>query len=150
MRQTNPEPFAVADLAGFLTGRWRLARRIVDLGRGVTGRLTGEAAFTPAPCGLRYAEAGVLSFDGYRGEAARAYWFALDGASAAAVRFADGRPFHHVDLSSGAAEVAHDCPPDRYWGRYAVVGWDCWSLGWRIEGPGKRLEIASRYRREGG
>jgi hypothetical protein len=64
-----------------------------------------------------------------------------------AVRFADGRPFHRLDLSGGRCAVAHPCGPDVYEGEYALLGPDAFDVAWTIRGPGKRQRIASRYRR---
>lgn len=143
-------PHPVLDLAGFLAGPWRIERRIVDLGSGTTGRLTGEALFAPAPGGLRYDERGTLAFGAHRFEAGRGYRFALDHSGhpgAAEVRFEDDRPFHRLDLSRGRADVVHDCAPDRYRGRYRVIGRDRWALAWLVHGPRKRLLIGTRYSR---
>ncbi len=86
-----------------------------------------------------------MAFGDYRGEATRHTLFrAIDG-GAAEVCFEDGAPFHRVDLSHGAAHVRHDCAPDRYEGRYRVLGQDRWTLGWRVTGPRKRQLIASLF-----
>jgi len=61
------------------------------------------------------------------------------------VRFDDGRPFHTLDLSTGRAEVEHDCAPDRYRGRYRINGEDRWTLAWQVRGPRKQMIIATRY-----
>ena len=111
------------------------------------GRLAGVALFSPAPDGLRYHEHGTLVLGTYRGPAERQHCFALEGPAAADVRFADGRPFHRLDLASGRAPVRHDCPPDRYRGEYWAHGPDVWTLTWRVEGPRKRLLIRTRFRR---
>ncbi len=143
--------FPVADLAGFLIGRWRIERRIVDhlSGAGAEGRLVGAAIVSTVAGGLHYDESGILTLGGYVGEARRSQRFILDGPAVADVQFADGRPFHRVDLSCGAADVFHACPPDGYWGRYDVAGRDDWTLRWRIEGARKRSTIETRYAREG-
>jgi hypothetical protein len=140
-------PWPVPDLAGFLTGAWDLRRRMTDRRADAEGELTGTALFYPAPGGLHYAERGTLSFGEYRGEATRRYWFGLDGAGMADIRFDDGRPFHRLDLSSGAADVTHACPPDAYRGRYEAVGPDRWTVTWTVEGPRKRLFITTEYLR---
>lgn len=124
-----------------------MARRIADRRSGVTGRFTGVATFTPALGGLRYDEQGVLSFGAYRGEATRGGWFALGRAGMAEMRFEDGRLFHALDLSSGRAEVAHECAPDWYLGRYRVRGENCWTLTWQVRGPRKLMSIGTRYTR---
>jgi hypothetical protein len=135
----------VPDLALFLPGRWRIARRIADQRLGITGRLTGVARFTPEAGGLGYVESGFLVFGGFSGPASRTLWFAFEHNGVADVRFADGRPFHRVDLSSGVAHVAHDCVPDRYRGRYKVRDRDRWQLTWFVEGPRKQIRMGTRY-----
>lgn len=113
----------------------------------MTGRLTGEARFDPAPGGLRYDERGTLVFGAHRGPAGRRYWFALDHLGGVEVRFDDGRHFHYLDLSSGRADVVHDCSPDHYQGRYRIGGQDRWTLTWLVRGPRKRVVIRTRYAR---
>lgn len=140
-------PCPILDLARFLVGPWRIERRIADLHSGTTGRLTGEARFVPAPGRLRYDERGTLVFDAYRGAAGQGHWFALDRLGAADVQFDDGRPFHRLDLSSGRADVVHNCPPDHYQGRYRVGGQHRWTLTWLVRGPRKRVLIGTRYTR---
>ena len=63
------------------------------------------------------------------------------------VRFADGRPFHPLDLREGGCAVAHPCGEDRYEGEYRVAGPDELEVRWRLRGPAKDGRIASRYRR---
>ncbi len=144
-----PHPHCVADIALFLAGRWRIARRIEDMGRAATGTLTGTACFSPIPGGLRQHEGGRLRFGSYRGEATTEQTLSLAGPGIADVLFADGRLFHRLDLSSGVAEVTHDCGADHYCGRYCVRGPDLWMLNWTITGPRKQMRIATRYRRAG-
>ena len=64
-----------------------------------------------------------------------------------AVRFADGRAFHPLDLATGACRVRHPCGDDAYEGRYAIVGPDALEVRWLVRGPANRQRIASRYRR---
>jgi hypothetical protein len=61
------------------------------------------------------------------------------------VEFADGRPFHRLDLEGGPVE--HLCGADRYAGEYRLRGRDTLDVHWRVTGPGKDLEIETRYRR---
>ncbi len=137
----------VPDLARFLTGTWRIDRRIGDCNTKTVGRLIGVARFAEAPGGLDYDERGTLTLGAYEGTATRTYRFALPRPEIADIQFADGRPFHRLDLSSGWADVTHDCPPDDYRGRYQVRTQDQWTLSWLIQGPRKHLRIATRYSR---
>ena len=139
--------FPVADLAAFLTGSWRIFRRIDDRLCGTTGRLSGAATFVSAPVGLLYEERGRLALGAYRGEADRSYTFVLTGPWTAEVRFADGRLFHLLDLSNGFAAVSHDCVPDRYDGLYRVDTPDRWTQAWCINGPRKQARLVTVYSR---
>jgi len=65
------------------------------------------------------------------------------------VRFADGRPFHRLDLSSGEADIAHHCADDRYLGRYRVADVDCFTVRWQVTGPRKRYSLATLHSRDG-
>lgn len=143
-----PSALVVPDLAGFLAGEWRMARRIWDRFSARSGWLSGIARFAPAGRALEYLEEGILSVGGWSGPARRRYRFNLQTPSVARVEFEDGRPFHHLDLSSGIAFVAHDCPPDRYRGRYVVDGPRQWRLGWIVLGPRKHMIISTRFSRQ--
>jgi Family of unknown function (DUF6314) len=116
-----------------------------DGGAGPALRLRGTARCWPSPAGLAYAEHGIVTAGAYRGEASRRYLFRCLDTGAATVCFEDGRLFHHLDLADGIARVHHDCGPDRYDGRYRVLGPDCWTLSWRVTGPRKRQRITSRF-----
>lgn len=111
------------------------------------GRLTGFAVFTSAPGGLGYAEDGLLRLGAFEGRAVQRYRYLFDTPAVADIEFQDGRAFHALDLTTGRADVAHDCPPDVYAGRYRVWGEDCWVLSWVIHGPRKHLRIGTRYHR---
>jgi uncharacterized protein DUF6314 len=136
----------VADLAAHLAGTWGLDRDLHDRRAGVRGRLRGTAEFAPDGAGLRWSEAGRLEFGAHAGPAQRVLAIVL-GAAGWEVRFADGRPFHPLDLSAGRADVEHPCGEDRYTGRYDVAGPDALLVRWRVKGPTKDLEIVSRYAR---
>ncbi len=139
--------WAVPDAVAFLAGTWRITRRIRDRRLGMHGSLTGLACFAPVADGLRYEERGVLRLGDWQGEVSRELRYVMDGGGRLSVRFADGRPFHDLDLSAGEARVAHDCAPDRYRGGYRVFGPDAWSLAWCIQGPRKHVAIGTRYTR---
>jgi Family of unknown function (DUF6314) len=132
------------DVAVFLPGRWCIVRRIADRRSGLISRLKGVATFIPARGGLRYEERGELTHGAYRCEATQAYWFATHR-SGAEVYFDDGRFFHTVAFASGRADVAHECDPDSYRGRYRIGGRNGWTLAWQIEGPRKLMFIGTQY-----
>ena len=133
------------DLARYLTGAWHLTRLGWDRGSGRALRLQGHAHFVACETGFRFEEHGTAAIGAYRGEAARRYLFRLRGPGDADVCFEDGTFFHHLDLATGSARVCHVCAPDRYDGRYRVLGPDCWLLTWQVTGPRKRHRIASRF-----
>jgi hypothetical protein len=137
-----------SDFCRFFTGSWRLQRRIRDERLGLCGRFIGTARFTPMAAGLAYEEAGRLSFAAHEGEAMQRYLWLTEGLAVPELRFADGRLFHRLDLSSGAAEVAHECGADRYLGRYLVRGADRWLQLWTIAGPRKALRLTTLFVRE--
>ena len=135
------------DLARFLLGVWALSR----VGRdGLTGqvmRLHGRAQVRANPQGLLFDERGAFRAGVHVGEATRQYRLYPLEDGTAEVCFADGAPFHYLDLRTGAACVHHDCAPDRYDGRYRVLGPGCWLLAWQVTGPRKRTLITSRFTR---
>lgn len=136
-------------MADFLEGAWRLTRRMRDIRRGEMGRLAGEAHFTREGPGLFfYEERGTLSLGGMRTEAQRAYRYEMTG-TGFRVLFPDGRFFHEARRAGKRAEVAHDCAPDLYRGRYRFQTPDLWFLSWRITGPRKDLVISSLFLRLG-
>lgn len=146
MRESPVRPAtAVPDLAGFLAGEWRLRRRVRDRAARRCGRLVGAAHVESRGGTLHYRETGTLSVAGWTGTAEQRYRFELRGGARAHVAFADGRPFHVLDLSAGLALVAHDCPPDAYRGRYVVSGADAWRLSWRVLGPRKNIIISTLF-----
>lgn len=110
-------------------------------------RLTGTAIFTDHRDGLLFEESGRMVMGAFRGETSRSYLFAAPQGSQCEVRFADGRPFHRLDLAEGGDEVRHDCAPDLYRGRYRVMDQNRWTLAWRITGPRKDLVMVSRFTR---
>lgn len=135
------------DIGQFLLGAWRLTRLGWD---GVTARsmrLRGTARVSNCAAGLLLEERGILTVGAHVGEATRRTLFHIVGDSVATACFEDGRPFHRLDLATGMAPVRHDCPPDRYEGRYRVLTPACWLLSWRVTGPRKNQVITSRFTR---
>lgn len=139
--------YPVQDLRAFLSGGWRIARRIRDIRQGLTGRLTGSGSFAPAPQGLVYNELGLLRFSDYQGEAARRYLFAFGRIDAANVHHADGSLFHPLNLSAGKDDIQHQCGEDFYRGRYRVLDRDQFVVSWDVTGPRKRYRMATIYAR---
>ena len=149
MNDGSDSRYAVADAIGYLTGRWRLDRRMVDRAAGLTGTFTGTAEFTPVPDGLDYAERGELTFGPHRGPAWRRLRYRRDG-ELLRVEFDDGRFFHDLDLRTGAWSVTHPCRSDGYAGEFRIRSPDSWSQEWTVTGPAKDLHLSSTYHRDGG
>jgi hypothetical protein len=131
--------------AAAFAGRWKL-RRDIRHGDGLTGQFEGTAEIAPAGPGLyTYDEEGMLKLgdsDALRGTR-RYLWRASDGAID--ISFADGRPFHRLDLGGLRPETVHLCSPDRYAVAYDFTAWPEWSARWRVEGPRKDYVMTSHY-----
>ena len=128
-----------------LRGRWRVERTLRDAELG-EGRFRGSAAIEPRGGVLAWIEEGRLTLGGYDGPARRELLLEPDGA-AWQVRFADGRPFHALDLRDGACAVEHLCSADRYDGEFRLDGPDAFEVRWRVRGPAKAQELRARYER---
>lgn len=135
------------DLAGWLRGTWSVQRTI----NGDAGAFLGTATFTPDPeSGLAWQETGTLRVDAYAGPAYRTLRLSppAGGDHRWQVAFEDGRPFHDLDLRSGAWAAEHLCGPDRYRGRFVVRDAESFTVTWHVTGPGRDDVIASVYRRQ--
>ena len=135
------------DPIALLSGRWSVERRLADLRSGHEGDFTGTASFVPDGGRLRWAETGRMRFRGHAGPAARQLSITA-GPDGWTVEFGDGRPFHPLDLATGACTVEHRCGDDVYAGEYRLLGPDALDVHWRVTGPGKRQEIHTQYRRQ--
>jgi Family of unknown function (DUF6314) len=137
----------LTDLAQFLAGRWRVYRALEDAALG-TGRFTGRATFTPTDDGLEWVETGRMTLGRYDGPARRTLRLVPDN-QGWAVRFADGRPFHRLDLMAGERSTfEHPCGADRYAGELSLSGPDAFEIGWTVTGPAKAQRLAGRYVRD--
>jgi hypothetical protein len=139
----------VHDLRAFLTGSWRIARRVHDIRQGLVGRLAGRGDFAPTLRGLTYGEAGLLRFGNYEGQAARRYLYAFDRPDTADIHHADGSLFHALNLSAGKDDIRHQCGEDHYRGRYRVLEENVFAVSWCVTGPRKCYRMATFYRRAG-
>jgi hypothetical protein len=134
-----------ARLDTYLLGTWHVERDVSDADLG-EGRFRGSATFTPAGGGLAWTETGHLALAAYDGPARRELQVVPAG-EAWEVRFADGRPFHALDLATGACAVEHPCGDDHYAGQYRLMGPDAFEVSWTVRGPHKDQRLASRYER---
>ncbi|AJC54663.1 DUF6314 family protein [Streptomyces sp. 769] len=141
--------YLVTDAAAYLTGRWLVERAVHDLRAGTDGSFRGTADFRPdGPDGvLRHVEEGELTWDGVVHPATRTLRLRPRADGTAAVSFADGRPFHDLDLRTGRWTAVHPCAADRYEGTFTAVAEDRWHLEWRVTGPAKDQLLRSVYRR---
>ncbi|MGW3288327.1 DUF6314 family protein [Streptomyces sp. NPDC001002] len=160
------EFWPVPDVLAHLAGRWRVERSVRDLVSGDEGRFEGATVFGALPeegppegelpvgggllkGGLLHEESGTFTWQGVARPAERTLRF-LPGAvpGTADVRFADGRPFHELDLSSGRYIADHPCAADLYRGEFTVLDADHWRTVWRVGGPAKDLVLITDYARE--
>ncbi|MGW3358427.1 DUF6314 family protein [Streptomyces bungoensis] len=141
----------VADVLAHLAGRWRVDRSVRDLAGGDEGRFEGCTVFSPLPeGGLLHEESGLFTWRGVERPATRTLRFLPGpGPGTADVRFADGRPFHHLDLGSGRYVAEHPCAADLYRGEFTVRDAGHWRSVWRVGGPAKDLLLVTDYARVG-
>ncbi|MFY1676145.1 DUF6314 family protein [Streptomyces sp. WMMC905] len=147
-----PEIGPIPDTLEYLTGRWRAERHVRDVAADITGRFEGTALLSPpadASAGLVYRETGRFAWRGTTRRAERTLWFrpAADP-GAAEVFFADGRPFHDLDLRGGLHRAEHPCAADHYRGEFTVLDADRWRAVWRVRGPAKDLSLTTEYTRD--
>lgn len=142
----------VPDVVAYLVGEWQVERSVRDLADGSEGRFTGTTRFTPLSGaddgGLLHHESGTFLWRGAARPAERTLRF-LPGEvpGTASVEFADGRPFHDLDLRTGRHTADHPCVADLYRGDFEVYGEDQWRTSWRVGGPAKDLLLVTEYRR---
>ncbi|MFJ3664323.1 DUF6314 family protein [Streptomyces sp. NPDC090119] len=140
----------VPDVLGFLAGRWRVTRTVRDLAGADEGHFEGHTTFAPVPDGLLHEEAGEFTWQGVTRPATRTLRFVPGSVPGTAeVRFADGRPFHDLDLRGGRHIAGHPCAADFYRGEFTVTDADHWRSVWRVGGPKKDLVLTTDYVREG-
>ncbi|MER5941909.1 DUF6314 family protein [Streptomyces sp. NPDC001928] len=145
------EFWPVPDALTYLAGRWRAERTVRDLASEATGEFSGTTVFGPLEGGgLLHRESGTFVWQSVPRPAERTLRF-LPGSSPGRVdvRFADGRPFHDLDLTSGRHVADHPCSADLYRGEFTVVDEDHWRTLWRVRGPAKDLILTTDYAREG-
>ena len=144
------EFWPVPDVLAHLRGRWRVERTVRDLASGDLGRFEGVTVFDPLEGGgLLHRESGTFTWRGVARPAERTLRFLPGPGGTARVRFADGRPFHDLDLSTGRHVADHPCSADLYRGEFTVRDEDHWRTVWRVRGPAKDLELTTDYARRG-
>ncbi|CAL9631240.1 hypothetical protein SUDANB105_06089 [Streptomyces sp. enrichment culture] len=146
------EFWPVPEALAFLAGKWEVTRSVRDLAGGDAGEFTGTTVFSPLEGGgLLHHESGTFTWQGVSRPAERTLRFlpGPDGAGTADVRFADGRPFHDLDLTSGHWVTDHPCAADLYRGEFTVRDADHWRTVWRVGGPAKDVILTTDYARVG-
>ncbi|GAA2261395.1 hypothetical protein GCM10010145_30550 [Streptomyces ruber] len=143
------EFWPVEDVLAHLAGSWRVRRSVRDLSSGDEGDFSGTTAFEALDGGgLLHRESGTFVWRGVARPAERTLRFLPGEAPGTAdVRFADGRPFHDLDLTSGHWITDHPCSADLYRGEFTVYDADRWRTVWRVGGPAKDLLLTTDYTR---
>ncbi|MEU3851417.1 DUF6314 family protein [Streptomyces sp. NPDC029554] len=143
------EFWPVPDVLTYLAGRWRVTRSARDLASGAEGEFTGGTLFEAREGGgLLHRESGTFVWQGVARPAERTLRFLPGPDGTADVRFADGRPFHDLDLTSGRYVADHPCAADLYRGEFTALDADHWRTVWRVRGPAKDLVLRTEYARE--
>lgn len=139
----------VADALLYLAGSWRAERTVRDLAGADEGIFTGTTTFSPLDGeGLLHHESGTFVWQRVARPAERTLRFLPGTAPGTAdVRFADGRPFHDLDLTSGHWITDHPCAADLYRGEFTVLDADRWRTVWQVAGPAKDLVLTTDYTR---
>jgi len=141
-------PYPVADLRAYLAGAWEIERTLHDRRTGQQGYFAGRGIFAPGDGDpLAYEEQGRLALGGFETLAHQRYLYAFPTPHRAEVRFADGRPFHPLDLSGGCWEAEHLCGRDLYRGRFQALAPGRWSVTWTVTGPRKDQRLESLFTR---
>ncbi|MGW1392841.1 DUF6314 family protein [Streptomyces nigra] len=143
------EFWPVPEVLSYLAGRWRVDRSVRDLASGDEGSFTGTTVFGSLEGGgLLHRESGEFVWRGVPRPAERTLRFLPGGAPGTVdVRFADGRPFHDLDLRTGRHIADHPCSADLYRGEFTVRDEDHWRTVWRVRGPAKDLVLTTDYAR---
>ncbi|MGW5734368.1 MULTISPECIES: DUF6314 family protein [Streptomyces] len=139
----------VRDVLAYLAGTWQVERTARDVAGNAEGHFSGTTVFTPSEDGgLLHHESGTFTWRGTPRPAERTLLFLPGGDPATAhVRFADGRPFHDLDLRTGRHTADHPCALDLYRGEFEVYDERRWRTRWRVAGPAKDLILTTAYTR---
>ncbi|MFI9613838.1 DUF6314 family protein [Streptomyces sp. NPDC052023] len=145
------EFWPVPDVLAYLAGQWQVRRTVRDLAGGDEGSFEGTTVFGPLQRGgLLHEESGTFVWRGVARPAERTLRYLPGPARGTAdVRFADGRPFHDLDLTTGWYVADHPCSADLYRGEFTVRDEARWRTVWRVRGPAKDLVLTTDYTRVG-
>ncbi|OIV38382.1 hypothetical protein BIV57_06030 [Mangrovactinospora gilvigrisea] len=131
---------------------WSIEREMEDRITGERGTYRGTAVFAHVdddadPGTVQHAENGEMTWRGVTRPAGRVLHLHPREDGTARVTFADGRPFHDLDLREGRWTAGHPCRADQYSGAFEVLGPDGWQVTWTVTGPAKDLVLTSFYTR---
>ena len=133
------------NLPEYLLGTWEVERALEDAALGA-GSFRGSATFRTDADGIAWEEAGTMRLGRYAGPARRELRIAPAG-NGWEVSFADGRPFHRLELSGSGCRMHHPCGADSYDGELELLGPDEFAIRWRVSGPAKAQRLDGRYLR---
>jgi hypothetical protein len=144
-------PVEISDTLEFLLGSWHITRSIDDHLSGRRGRFEGMATVTRSATGAGddrdigayYFETGELRFGTHVGQADRRLRYVALGDGAVTVRFADGRAFVDLDLTSGEWQSNHLCGEDLYEIDTFARSADLVEELWRVRGPAKDYDAVA-------
>ena len=145
----------IAQPLPFLLGHWGITRSIYDHRSGISGLFEGSAVFTErepnGKSGLvtraSYEESGELQFATHTGEAHRRLEYVGRGGTGVEVFFPDGRPFIHIDLSTGTWQAVHPCCDDHHQIAITVPSGNEIREFWRVRGPNKDYAASALLKR---
>ncbi|MEV0321305.1 DUF6314 family protein [Streptomyces sp. NPDC050658] len=138
----------VPDVLTYLAGTWQVERTARDVAGDAEGFFSGTTDFGRAGDGLLHHESGTFTWRGTARPAERTLrYLPGDAPGTARVCFADGRPFHDLDLRTGRYTADHPCALDLYRGEFEVYDADHWWTRWRVGGPEKDLILTTSYTR---
>jgi hypothetical protein len=132
-------------LPEYLLGSWDVERALEDAALGA-GCFSGSATFRADVDGIAWEETGAMRLGRYAGPARRELRIVPSG-NGWEVRFADGRPFHRLELSARGCRMHHPCGADRYDGELELLGPDEFAIRWQVSGPAKAQRLDGRYLR---
>jgi hypothetical protein len=141
----------IADPLDFLMGKWSITRSIYDHLSGTSGLFEGSVVYTEREPGddselerrVSYEESGELRFGTHTGEARRHLEYVRRSGTGLEVLFADGRPFIHLDLGTGAWQAIHPCRDDHHEIVITVPSRDQIRELWRVRGPETDYEASA-------
>ena len=155
--ETQSRPMEIVDTLGFLRGTWEIERSIEDHRARIRGSFKGSAILTEMSIGCdvglgaraRYTEVGELRFGSHTGQARRTLEYRQLADMTVMVYFANGTPYVHLDLGTGAWQTDHLCGDDRHEISTFVRSDSIVEERWRVRGPATNYEAITMHTRVG-